>query len=190
MNPAHTSRDYNFCMKEALKDCESVLEPGCQFGWQLRIVDRPKMVGIEIHTPYLQSDKTVHDPRITYINADALVVMQKMADETPKSFDAVMMIDIVEHFAKPEALRLIILAEKIAKKKVWMWVPQGAHPQDYDEWNMGGDHWQTHRSIWEAEDLQMLGYNVAWWKDHHRPTNCKGVERSRGTMFALREFYV
>ncbi len=33
---------------------------------------------------------------------------------------------------------------------------------------MGGDYWQTHRSVWEPEDLEALGFKVEVWEDFHR----------------------
>lgn len=188
MNPAHNSKDYQFCMQEAMKDCESVLEPGCEFGSNFRVIQRPIMVGVEIHAPYLASDRVFRDPRVQYICADAKQWMKDKSKAEPKSFDAVMMIDFIEHFEKPDSFLLLNYAEILARKKVWLWVPEGHHPQDYDLWNMGGDEYQTHRSTWSPDDLRVLGYDVAHWPHHHGPTNAKGQPHSTGTMFALKTF--
>lgn len=174
-------------MKAVLSDCNSVLEPGCGFGWELRLVDRPVMVGIEAHKPYLDDARCVKDPRIAYIHGEAIVVMRKMVEDK-KKFDAVMMIDFIEHLDKKDAVTALNLSEQIAVKKVWLWVPVGHHPQDHDFFGLGGERWQTHRSEWHPGDLIKLGYDVATWPDHHSPKNAKGEARSRGAMFALKVF--
>jgi hypothetical protein len=54
--------------------------------------------------------------------------------------------------------------------RIVLFVPLGLHPQTADVFNMGGDHWQTHRSTWEPADLEALGFDVAVWDGyHHQP---------------------
>ena len=154
------------------------------------------MMGIEVHKPYLdQAWMPPHrsqiprgsppPPEVVYIHGDARDEMERIAVKEPKGFDGVMMIDFIEHLEEEDALRLIDLAEKIARKRIWLWLPEGVHPQDADEWGLGGDYWQTHRSTWYAKDLERLGFDVAVWDGHHKAQI--GEKGAGNAMFAVKE---
>ena len=76
----------------------------------------------------------------------------------PKSFDIVLILDVLEHLKRKESLKLLRDAEKIAKKAVIIETPLGFIPQNIDIWKMGGDKYQTHRSSWDIRDFEVRGY--------------------------------
>ena len=78
----------------------------------------------------------------------------------PNSFDLVLLLDIVEHLKKEKALKLINMAESIAKVAVIIETPNGYIPQNIDIWGQGGDDYQTHRSSWVPEEFSIRDYNV------------------------------
>ena len=79
---------------------------------------------------------------------------------TPKSFDLVIAIDIIEHITKEEGFELMRQCEEIARKAVIFETPKGYIPQNIDIQDHGGDEWQTHRSGWEPQEFEERGYNV------------------------------
>ena len=66
----------------------------------------------------------------------------------PKSFDTVLVLQLIEHLTRENGLKLIADAEKIARKKVILATPVGFLKYDF------------HLSGWEPEELEKLGYTV------------------------------
>lgn len=67
--------------------------------------------------------------------------------------DAIYLLDVIEHMDKDEGLEVIELAKEYARIQVVIYTPWGFVEQTEDEWGLGGDYWQTHRSGWLPEDL-------------------------------------
>ena len=133
----------------------SVLDVGCGLSLKSRYIQADIRVGLDLWRPYLEKiDATV--PYVT-INADATRMDELFL---PKSFDLVLMLDIIEHLDKPEALRLMEKAERIARKATVIETPKGFLPQNLDILGLGGDSLQTHRCGFETEELASLGYDV------------------------------
>lgn len=74
----------------------------------------------------------------------------------PKSFDAVIALDVIEHVTKKEAIKLIKSCERIAIKKVILVTPNGF----YEQGELFNNPYQAHHSGWNQEDLKKLGYQV------------------------------
>jgi hypothetical protein len=75
---------------------------------------------------------------------------------SPGSYDCVLASDLIEHLTKKEGLRLIKLMEKIAKKKVIIFTPNGFLPQG----RLYNNPWQLHKSGWNIKEMRNMGYNV------------------------------
>lgn len=74
----------------------------------------------------------------------------------PKSVDAVVSLDVIEHFSKPEALRLLFDLEAITKRLVVLMTPNGFIRQD----GTPDNPFMEHKSGWTAEEFRMMGYSV------------------------------
>jgi hypothetical protein len=63
---------------------------------------------------------------------------------------------LIEHLNKKDGLKLISMMEKIARKKVIIFTPNGFLKQGalYD------NPWQVHKSGWTAKEMQKKGYKV------------------------------
>jgi SAM-dependent methyltransferase len=133
----------------------TVLDVACGLSLKSQYIQADVRVGVDIYRPYLEKIES----RVPYavINADALGLSTLFL---PKSFDLVLLLDIVEHLEKTDALRLIEMAEQIARIAVVIETPKGYVPQNIDIWGHGGDTYQTHRSAWEPEDFAARGYQV------------------------------
>src|SRR2546427_12042877 len=101
-------------LKETLKDCYSVLDLGCGKSSPIQHLNLGFTMGVDIYEPYLQEskEKGIHDQ---YLKTDVLNIDKQIRE---KSFDAVIMIDLIEHLSKAEGRKLIEKAERIATKKV------------------------------------------------------------------------
>lgn len=143
---------YNVLTKE-LKDQESVLDVGCGDNSPLAKVKKKfRSVGIDAFGPSIKKSKKnkIHDE---YRVGDILKLDSFFK---PKSFDAVVALDVVEHFKKKDALKLMKSMEQLARKKVIILTPFGFAKQDaYD-----GNPYQEHKSGWSISDFTKCGYTV------------------------------
>jgi hypothetical protein len=74
----------------------------------------------------------------------------------PRSFDGVVAFDVLEHLEKREGLRLLDSMERIARKKVIVFTPNGFLEQPPSPTNP----FQEHLSGWSVDDLARRGYVV------------------------------
>lgn len=140
-------------LEVGLSDCSSVLDVGCGSNSPIRAVKKTfYSEGIDIHKPSIMESekKKIHDKYIVGNIQDIDKYYKK------KSFDAVISMDVIEHFEKNDALKLLKKMEKIARKKVIILTPNGFLNQGHYENNP----YQDHKSGWLVKDLRYLGYKV------------------------------
>jgi cyclopropane fatty-acyl-phospholipid synthase-like methyltransferase len=160
---------------EEIPPGSSVLDVGAGLAtYHPRLIDRGcKLTLIDAHKPYLD-ERLSRWPQIETINEKAENALWD-AEVTSRRWDMVLGIDFVEHLTSSNA-RYVIEHMKVVAPKVILFVPEGDHPQEKDHYNLGGDHWQTHRSTWYAEDLEHLGFTVERWLDFHRWAKDRGCD--------------
>lgn len=143
---------YNVLEKE-LEGVKSVLDVGCGSNSPLAKVKKTFVsTGVDIFKRSIEKSKKakIHD---SYKVGDILKIETFFK---PKSFDAVIALDVVEHFSKKEGRKLISSMEKIAKKKVIVFTPNGFTQQ----YPYNGNPFQVHKSGWYIEDFVRRGYKV------------------------------
>lgn len=136
-----------------LKNIDSVLDLGCGRWSPLEKIKKNFFaVGVDINKDCIKKSKKkkTHDQ---YQVADVRKVDQLFK---PKSFDAVIALDLIEHLKKKEGLKLLKKMEAVAKKKVIILTPNGFTEQDLAENNP----YQIHQSGWQVKDFQKRGYRV------------------------------
>jgi len=182
-NPAHHRRDFWACFHEVTKDCRSAVEPGCGTGRNLRQLhpDCGVLLGIEVHEPYIHR---IPNDKIRFIVGD----LRKELLALPSNYvDLFLMIDVLEHLELVDAVELLNQADRIATKRILLWVPEGAYIQNAEHHTDEAPytHWLEHRSIWYRGALKRLGYDVAVWPNYHLhlPTG----EMKIGAMFCVKE---
>lgn len=144
---------YYWKLEYELERVSSVLDLGCGRDSPIgRIKKNFFSVGVDIFKPSIKESqyKKIHDK---YIFTDVLQIDKYFKE---RSFDAVIALDLIEHLAKKEALKLIKKMEKIARKKVIILTPQGFTRQDEYEDNP----YQSHKSGWNIEEFLDMGYRV------------------------------
>lgn len=134
---------------------KTVLDVGCGLSLKSQYIDAEIRVGVDIYRPFLE--KIEAEVPYVVIHANALEIGNLFL---PRSFDLVLLLDIIEHLEKTDALCLLDLAERIARVAVIVETPRGYIPQDIDIWGLGGHTYQTHRSGWEPKELVARGYQV------------------------------
>ncbi len=136
-------------------EIESILDAACGLSLKSKYIPAKIRVGIDIYPEYFK-----------HIEADVPYVVMKGDIRKlreyfePKSFDLVLVLDVVEHLEKEQSLDMLRQAEEVARKGVVIETPRGYLPTNMDIWGHGGDEWQTHRSGWEPEEFEKLGYKT------------------------------
>lgn len=143
---------YKILEKDLLK-LDTLLDVGCGYLSPIGYIRKTfKSEGIDIHkkTVALSKKNKNHD-KYTVGDIRNLSKIYK-----PKSFDACIAIDVIEHFERKQAIKLIKDMENIAREKVIILTPNGFYEQhDYD-----GNPYQEHKSGWNKKQLEKLGYRV------------------------------
>ena len=160
-----------FLQKE-LKGCESVLDLGCGKDSFIQECDVPFKVGVEIFESYIEESKRkgIHNK---YIKED----VNKVNFE-PKSFDAIIMIDVLEHLTKEDGYRLLKKMEGWAKKKIIIFTPNGYIDNDH----VDGNPLQGHKSGWSVDEFKKEGYGV-WGANGWKALRGKGARFKFGPNF-------
>ncbi len=153
MNISEKKINLSEWISENTKDSNTVVELGAGLFNRLKDVHSsvPIKIGIEIWKPYI--DRAIYHDCIKIhgnlkLYKDLLVSYE---------LDTVMLIDILEHFEKEEAFKLIDNLKQDFNKIILM-LPSGKYEQEEDCYNLGADDFQKHRSFWYDEDLSMLAF--------------------------------
>lgn len=135
----------------------AILDLACGISLRSQYFDADIRVGVDIYKKYLENIELERNVPYVLLHADILKIDELFL---PKSFDLVLLLDIVEHLEKERSLELIKKAENIAKKAVIIETPNGYIPQDIDILGYGGHEFQTHRCGWEPEEFHKMGYKT------------------------------
>lgn len=141
----------DYCLQKELKDCQTVLDLGCGPSSPLKnIKNITYSVGVELFKPYLDLSKKqkIHTK---YLQKNILKL------NFPKnSFDAVILIEVLEHLSKKDGLKILKLANKWAKKKIIISTPNHFFPMNSVDQNK----YQQHLSGWSISELKKIGFKV------------------------------
>lgn len=139
-----------------LADATRVLELGCGVHSYLSTMKpRAYSVGVDIYEPSarLAKENGVYD-EVLVMN-----VMEVGSQLPEKSFDVVMAMDLIEHLNKTDGEELLRIMERLARKKVIIYTPNGYLEQGEEY----GNPWQRHLSGWTADEMLERGYRVTGW---------------------------
>ena len=159
-------------LKKELSDCNTILDLGCGYNSSIQYCNVPFSVGVELFEPYLQESKKkgIHDE---YIKADLTKIEFK-----PKSFDAILCSEVFEHLTKEEGYELVKRMEKWVRKKIIITTPNGYLWQDgYDN-----NPLQEHKSGWDVEELERLGFKVFGMNGWKKLREYKGSVKYKPTL--------
>jgi 2-polyprenyl-3-methyl-5-hydroxy-6-metoxy-1,4-benzoquinol methylase len=140
-------------LESNLKGSKKILDVACGPYSPIRLISGQfKSEGIDIFEPSLDLSKKrkIHN---TYKKGN---IMNLEKYYKIRSFDSVICIDVIEHFKKTDAIKLIKKMEKIARLNVILMTPNGFYHQDH----LHGNPYEEHKSGWSVVDLNNLGYKV------------------------------
>ena len=143
--PTHVS-----VLKKELKDCQSVLDLGCGPDSPLQYCKNIKhSIGVEAFQPYLDESqkKGIHNE---YIKKNIGEI-----EFEENSFDAVILMEVIEHMEENVGLEVLKKIEFWARKKVIISTPNGFFPQKIVDKNP----MQVHLSGWDTKKMKSLGFS-------------------------------
>jgi Methyltransferase domain len=140
-----------------IQDVDVVLDLGAGICPQ-PFLDPHVHICVDAHRAYLErlQRESADDPKYVLINAPWDQAIGMLPD---KSVDTVFALDFIEHLEKPDGVRMLREAERVARVQIVVSTPHGFFPQSYDDarkpdrWGMDGGYWQTHRSGWAPDDF-------------------------------------
>ncbi len=139
-------------LRKALAGCNSILDVGCGISTRLRELGISNTTGFEGYAPDFEEAKR-RNTHNHLVQGDARELSRYFQ---PQQFDAVIALDVIEHFTKDGGLKLMQDMEKIARKKVIFLTPNGFLPQRK---GAEGDL-QAHLSGWDPAEMNQYGYKV------------------------------
>lgn len=146
---------YYSALNKFFGDSVTVLDVGC---WDSSVLEqlprRFKATGLDAYEPIIEKSRTkgFHDD---YIVADVTKVQI-----APKTYDAVIAIELLEHLEKPESIALLANLEIWAKKKVIVTTPNGFYPFHYSSEDATVSELMAHRCGWTVKEFREHGYTV------------------------------
>lgn len=84
-----------------------------------------------------------------------------------KIYDLTLLLDVLEHFEKEEALYLLDVIARITRVATLIWLPIGPAEQGA----LDGDELQVHRSEWKLTDFARPHYYVDYHPNFHQHFN-------------------
>lgn len=136
-------------LHDELRDCQTVLDLGCGPSSPLQYCTNVRhSVGVEVFQPYLEESKRkgIHS-EYTSQRIDEL-------NYSENSFDAVILIEVIEHLPEEIGMSIIDKAKKWARKKVIISSPNGFVAQK----EVDGNPYQKHLSGWDYKKMKSLGF--------------------------------
>lgn len=145
-----------------LIECRTVLDVGA--GVRPMQWYKPRRhVCIEPYQPYVDVLSAVFDEGLRVYDVlvgTALEGLRYFAARR-ETFEAIYLLDVIEHMEKADGCLALRLAKQIATKQIVVFTPNGFKEQTRDAWGYEGHEWQTHRSGWTADDFP------DWWAITH-----------------------
>lgn len=150
----------------------SVVDWGCGLNHspvscQVRDLECDLLLSVDAWPDYLATIRQqsyrarVHE----YHLGDVLGIMRFLLDEG-RACDLSLCLDIVEHLEQAEAERFLRGLQQISRA-ILIWIPLGYAPIAQDSYGGSNHFFHTHRSTWEAADLERLGFAVEVLPDFH-----------------------
>jgi len=131
----------------------SVLDLGCGTGnamMHIRTRRYIKVIGIDIFPGYLKQCKRLK------IYDGLLLSDVRFLPIRKKTFDVILLLDVLEHLYKAEGRLLLRKIEELATKRLVVFTPVNFLPQDAVDENV----YQQHKSGWCPDEIRTLGYHI------------------------------
>ena len=136
---------------------DEVIDFGCGLMPLTRNIECKKMIGIDGWLPIVEQLRTELEDmeHISIWHLDLGGRFLEVANDN--SIDVCLAIDLVEHFEKDDALVFIKHMERIARKRVVIFTPDGFMLQEREE----NAEFQRHWCGFDPSEFEEMGYSVS-----------------------------
>lgn len=165
-------------MTRTASQYDSVIDIGCGSGSLIKSIKSPHRWGVDACENAINAAKGSNNG-VNFIVGD----IREPSSLFKEKVDCVVGVDIIEHFEKKEAYKLILDYEDITDFCLMFFIPVGNHPQTKDDRGFNNDYYQTHRSTWYPEDMIELDYQVHYYPEWHKNI---GLGKDTGAMFCIK----
>jgi SAM-dependent methyltransferase len=150
-----TGQSARLIRRSVVGSCGSLLDVGCGSESKVKAFssELSLSLGVDISEEAVAASRTqgIHSH---YAILDITRLEQHFPD---RSFDCVLASDVIEHLTKKDGDRMIAAMERIARRRVIIFTPNGFLPQR----PYGGNPFQEHVSGWTVDEMTGRGYRVA-----------------------------
>ena len=146
-------------VRQEIGEGDSVLDLGCGT-LQATGVLGARHLAVDCFRPYLDEIKD----RTLTLHAFIPLALEMFP---ARSWDVVLLLDVLEHLRKDAALSALTLAEHVARKKVILFTPLGMVAQvGFNYAGFGFNPWQEHRCGFIVSELEQRGYSCLLHDNH------------------------
>jgi len=132
-------------------------------GEQVLKIPFRRLISVEAFIPYIHQLKTKDSVAQTHDIMEGRIE-NVIEDFKLDDVDVVFLIEVLEHFSRKDALKLLGRLEKICRKGIMIFSPLGEiHREPKDQ-----NALQRYRSSWTREDFAKLGYDVDVYQGFYR----------------------
>lgn len=139
-----------YCLQRELKSWYSVLDLGCGPDSPVQYCNISYGVGVDAFRPYIKASKRGK------IHAEHILSNISSLNLRSGSFDAVVLIEVLEHLDKKDGELLLQKMEAWGREKIIISCPNGYLPQA----SMSQNPFQVHRSGWSVDEMKRRGYKA------------------------------
>ena len=139
-------------MRKELAACRSCLDVGCGNHSFIPLLEFDYTAGVENFAPAFEDAKKAGTHN-EFCLADVRDIGKHFAEN---QFDCCVALDVIEHLTKKDGHTLIRDMERIARKKILLFTPNGFLPQT----SLYNNDLQEHLSGWTADEMMALGFKV------------------------------
>lgn len=159
-----------------------MLDLGCGPASPIQYCSVSYSLGVDIYKPFIEISqrKGIHQD---YLVSDVASV--NFAD---KSFDAVVLIEVLEHLTKEDGALLLEKIEKWARKKIIITTPNGYLPQSA----LSENPYEVHSCGWSVDEFKKRAYKaygISGWKFLRTENTAEGYGASGNAMFSTLRFH-
>jgi hypothetical protein len=145
--------DYSRELEKAVSGCGTLLDVGCGSDSPVQTFNtKISCSGVDAFKGSLDisRQKKIHD---RYFRMNVVDIGKKFKRD---SFDCVTALDLIEHLNKKNGLKLVSMMEKIARRKIIIFTPNGFLKQG----SIHNNPYQVHVSGWTPSEMKKLGFRV------------------------------
>lgn len=142
---------------------DTLIDVGCGIFMTTDQIKCKSIIGIDAWIPYLEKKKN----EFQTINFD-ISIIKNFKIFIDDSYDVITCMDVIEHLEKDCGLLVIKEFQRIARKKIIIFTPEGFVKQDDGQagsWGENNPVYQKHRSGWSVKDFENLKFKVSIYPD-------------------------